>query len=70
MPKILFTTKEQFDTYISAETGVFPPPTGKVISIADEPDSYPCVGVMSFHHDPDGPDYIDGDYVYPNDFNI
>lgn len=77
MDKILFKNKEQFDSYIEAHTGLFPPPTcswfydkstGEVISELYEPEKYPCVGLIELKHDSNGFDYLDGDFVYLNDF--
>jgi len=68
MGKILFKNKEQFYTYVQSNTGLFPPPEGRVVSHLDEPDKYPCVGLINYVTDYYGPNYLEGEFVYLDDF--
>lgn len=70
--KVLFTNKEEFDSFIKSETGVFPCPIGRVVAdcTLGEPERYPCVGVFTLEHMTDGPDELSGAFVYLNDFKI
>ena len=65
--KHFFSNKTDFDIFVSIHTeyNAF---RGKVVSCLSEPEKYPCVLVYEIKVDNDGPDYIDGEYVYYDDF--
>lgn len=62
-------SKFSFDTFIEDYTG-FQKGYGKVVSELKEPEEYPCILVWEHKYSENGPDYIDGEYVYLNDFDI
>lgn len=66
--KELFKNKNQFDLFISIYTGNHHDGHGNVVSNLSEPEKYPCVLLWKIEVDNNGPDYIDGDYVYLDDF--
>lgn len=71
MDKILLRTKEQFDDFLKSNTG-YQPGYGNVTGymIEEGPTKYPCVLVWSTLYDSNGPDYIMGEFVYLEDFEI
>ena len=67
--KKLISNKTDFDNFLSIWTGYYPN-RGNVISAIGEPKKYPCVLLFEIKVDDNGPDYIDGDYVYLDDFEL
>ena len=67
--KTLLSNKTDFDDFLSIHTGhdTF---HGNVVSYIDEPEKYPCVLVYEMKVDNDGPDYIDGEFAYNDDFEV
>lgn len=65
--KTLLSNKTDFDNFLSIYTG-YDPYHGKVVSYLSKPEKYPCVLVYEIKVDDNGPDYIDGEFVYLNDF--
>jgi hypothetical protein len=66
--KILLSNKTDFDNFISIYTMVDDPFRGRLDSCLGEPEQYPCVVVFEIKVDDNGPDYIDGEFVYFDDF--
>lgn len=67
--KTLISNKTDFDNFLLIWTG-YDPYRGNVISAIVEPEEYPCVLLFEIKADDNGPDYIDGEFVYLNDFEI
>ena len=67
--KTLLSNKTDFDNFVSIHTG-YDSYRGNIISNLSEPEKYPCVLVYSIRYDDSGPDYIDGEYVYRDDFEF
>jgi hypothetical protein len=69
MEKELLKNKEEFDAFIKGNTGLFTG-YGRVdkSQYLEEPISYPCVVVYEIQHSNYGPDTLECEYVYPNDF--
>ena len=65
----LFNSKFDFEYFIN-EDRHYGPPHGNVVCEVDEPEKYPCVLVYELRVDDNGPDYISGEYVYLDDFNL
>lgn len=70
MRKTLFNSKEEFDSFIDENTGLDVPYHGTVKRWfwAEEPKTYPCVAVWEIQYDGDGPDMLEYEFVYPDDF--
>lgn len=70
MEKILFKSKEEFDSFIDKNTGLNVPNHGTVRRWlwADEPKKYPCIVVGEIQYNGDGPDMLEYELVYPDDF--
>jgi hypothetical protein len=68
--KELLYDKSNFDIFIKTYTGNNHDGHGDVVSNLEEPEKYPCVLVWKIEVDDNGPDYIDGEYVYLEDFEI
>ena len=69
MNKILLKNKDEFDSFYKAHTGYLPFYGNVTGSWLDEPESYPCVLVWEIKYDGNGPDTLEGEYVYISDFN-
>ena len=68
MNKELLKNKEAFEAFIHSYTGYIPG-RGLVESYFwSEPEKYPCVVVWNIEYDGNGPDILDGDFVYLDDF--
>lgn len=65
--KTLLSNKTDFNNFVSIYTG-YDSLHGKVVSYLSEPEKYPCVLVYEIRVDDNGPDYIDGEFVYLEDF--
>lgn len=65
---ICFENKKQFDDFVNQDRN-YGSPHGNVICNLYEPEQYPCVLTYDIHVDDNGPDYVDGEYVYLSDFN-
>lgn len=68
MIKELLNNATEFDIFIKTYTGNHNDGHGNVVSNLLEPEKYPCVLMWKIEIDNDGPDYIDGEYVYLDDF--
>jgi len=66
--KTLLSNKTDFDNFLSIYTGYYDSYHGNVISYLSEPEKYPCILVYEIRVDNNGPDYIDGEFVYLDDF--
>lgn len=66
--KTLLSNKTDFDNFVSIYTMCDDPFRGRIISCLDEPEQYPCVLVCEIKVNDNGPDYIDGEFVYFDDF--
>lgn len=70
MNKTFLNSKEDFDYFVSQHTGDIPG-HGIVKRWAwFEPEKYPCVAVWHIEYDGDGPDMLDGEFVYLEDFEV
>ena len=65
--KHFFNNKTDFDIFVSIHTG-YNSFRGKAVSCLSEPEKYLCVLVYEIKVDDNGPGYIDGEYVYLDDF--
>lgn len=68
MNKTLFKTKEEFNEFYELNTGYVSghgTVSGKWL---EDPKEYPCVLVWTFEYDEGGPDTLEGEFVYQNDF--
>lgn len=70
MEKTLFNSKEEFDSFIDEHTGLNVPYHGTVKRWfwEEEPKKYPCIAVWEIRYDGDGPDMLEYELVYPDDF--
>jgi len=68
--KSLFEQKLDFENFVKIFTESKDLYHGKITSYLSEPEKYPCVLVYEIKVDNNGPDYIDGEYVYLDDFDI
>ena len=68
MEKDLLKSEEQLDSFISAHTGILGF-YGRTVNWLDKPERYPCILIWQITDDPNGPAYLEGEYVYPEDFN-
>ena len=70
MEKILLKSKEEFDSFIDENTG-YDPGYG-IVKVCgwgeEEPKSYPCIAVWEIQYDRNGPDMLEYELVYPEDF--
>lgn len=67
MNKTLLKSKEEFESFVHSHTGYIQG-RGNVMSWLLTPEKYPCVAVWNFEYDGNGPDMLDGDFVYLDDF--
>ena len=69
MGKTLFKNKEEFDAFINENTGKVP---GHGIvkrwSWDEEPEKYPCIAIWEIQYDGGGPDMLEYEFIYPDDF--
>ena len=70
MQKTLLKDEEAFDSFIGENTGAAVTNHGVVRrwSWADVPKKYPCIAVWEIQYDGDGPDMLEYELVYPEDF--
>ena len=59
--KTLLRNKEEFDALVKSNTV-------NAVSILDEPDKYPCVAIWDILYLADSPDWLEGQFVYLDDF--
>jgi len=69
MKKTLLKNEEDFYSFKSRNTGNIQG-HGIVKSWISEPEKYPCVVVWEIEHYDNGPDMLDGEFVYLNDFEL
>ena len=68
MGKILLNSKEEFESFVNFNTG-YQKGYGNVSSNwLSEPEKYPCVCTYDIRYNGNGPDELDGDFVYLDDF--
>ena len=67
MNKTLLKNKEEFESFVNSHTGYIEG-HGNVKSWLFEPEKYPCVVIWHIEYDGNGPDRLDGDFVYLDDF--
>ena len=72
MEKTLFKNEKEFNSFIGDNTGVDVPYHGTVRRYcwAKEPKSYPCIAVWEIEYNGNGPDMLEYELVYPEDFEI
>lgn len=69
MSKIMIHNLDDYNTFVADHTnrdrsaGPFTD-----VRIGGPPESYPALLVYEFKYDSNGPDYYEGEYVYPSDF--
>ena len=68
MTKTLLKNKEEFDDFVSSESGYTPLHGNIVVPSWFKPEKYPCVAVWDIEYDASGPDILDGEFVYLDDF--
>lgn len=74
MEKTLLNNIEDFKSFIDNNTGRLPF-YGNTTTYFNEneedcrPIKYPCIVVWDIWDDPNGPAYLDGEFVYLDDFN-
>ena len=67
MGKILLKSKEEFESFVNFNTG-YQKGYGHVSNWLNEPEKYPCVCTYDIRYNGNGPDELDGDFVYLDDF--
>jgi hypothetical protein len=77
MEKVLFKSKEEFDSFIDENTCPYYVPKHRTDPVkrrfiteywAEEPKKYPCIAVWEIQYDGNGPDILEYELVYPDDF--
>ena len=70
MEKTLFKNEKEFNSFINENTGWDVPHHGTVRRYcwAKEPKSYPCIAVWEIEYNGNGPDMLEYELVYPEDF--
>ena len=66
--KNLFKTESSFKGFIKDHTG-YDPSRGQVTYRGEDPEKYPCIFVWNYEDDYNGPMYIDGEFIYLDDFD-
>ena len=67
MEKILLKSKEEYESFVEFNTG-YQKGYGIVKNLLSEPEKYPCVCTYDIRYNSNGPDDLDGDFVYLDDF--
>ena len=67
MKKKLLKSVEDFKSLEKANTGMTG--MGRTISVAEDPEQYPCIALWWVEDDSNGPARFDAEYVYLDDFN-
>jgi len=67
MEKILLKSKEAFETFIKLNT-CDQKGYKNVSNWLSEPERYPCICIYDIRYNGNGPDDLDGDFVYLDDF--
>lgn len=67
MGKILLKSKEEYESFVNFNTG-YQKGYGIVKNWLSEPEKYPCVCTYDTRYNGNGPDELDGDFVYLDDF--
>lgn len=68
MNKTLLNSYDEFVSFVDAHTGNIPGHGNVVSDFWTSPEKYPCVAVWGIRYDGNGPDELDGEFVYLNDF--
>lgn len=68
MNKTLLKSKEDFDSFVHSHTGLIQGHGNVEAYFWFGPEKYPCVVVWHIEYDGNGPDRLDGDFVYLDDF--
>lgn len=68
MNKTLLNSYDSFVSFVDAHTGIIPGHGNVKSYFWSGPEKYPCVVVWHIEYDGDGPDRLDGDFVYLDDF--
>lgn len=68
MNKTLLNSYDSFVSFVDTHTGKIPGHGNVVSDILASPKKYPCVVVWGIRCDENGPDELDGEFVYLDDF--
>ena len=68
MDKALFNSEDEFNSFINENTGNIPGHGIVARSSWFEPEKYPCVAIWEIEYDGNGPDMLNGEFVYLDDF--
>lgn len=68
MNKTLLNSYDSFVSFVDAHTGYISGHGNVESNFWFEPEKYPCVVVWEIVYDGDGPDELDGEFVYLDDF--
>lgn len=68
MNKTLLKNKEEFESFIHSHTGNIPGHGNVASYFWSLPEKYPCVVVWCIAYNGNGPDELDGEFVYLDDF--
>lgn len=68
MNKTLLNSYDSFVSFVDAHTGKIPGHGNVVSDFWTDPEKYPCVVVWEIRYDGNGPDALDGEFVYLDDF--
>lgn len=69
MNKTLLKSKEDFEKFENENTGIIPGHGRVVSNFWNGPEEYPCVVAWDIEYDGNGPDYLEGEFVYLDDFD-
>lgn len=72
MEKTIFRNEKEFNSFIGDHTGADVPGYGTVRMWpwAEKPKMYPCIAVWQIQYDSCGPDRLEYELVYPEDFEL
>lgn len=68
MNKELVRSKEEYESFVHSYTGLISEHGTVESSFWSEPEKYPCVVLWRIEYNSNGPDILDGDFVYLDDF--
>lgn len=68
MNKTLLNSYDDFASFVDAHTGIIPGHGNVESYFWFNPEKYPCVVVWHIEYDGNGPDRLEGDFVYLDDF--
>lgn len=70
MNKTFLSSKEAFESFLDNHTGYISEYGEVRCWDWFEPEKYPCIAVWKIEYDGNGPDMLDGEFVYLEDFEV